>query len=134
MQCPLNARKDLPMVSLKTRLEKLEAQQQLNGVDGIQWLEQKINAATCDNERSYFQKVLEIVRELEPRPVFRPSSTPPDLICFNGVDMELKATHRWQFVIGLSFDSSLYQQKQEDGTWTPWQTSEEMHSTAEPAA
>ena len=121
------------MVSIKKRLEKLEAQQKQNGVDGIRWLEQQINAATCDNERSYFQKVLEMVRELEPRPVFTPSSTPSYLICFNGVDMELKATHRWQFVIGLSCDSSLYQQKQEDGTWTPWQTSEEMYSTAEPA-
>jgi hypothetical protein len=121
------------MVSIKTRLEKLEAQQQLNGVDGIEWLEQKINAATCDNERSYFQKVLEIVREFEPRPVFTPSPTSSDLICFTGVDMELKEAYRWQFVIGLSFDSSLYQQKQEDGTWTPWQTSEEMYSTEEPA-
>jgi hypothetical protein len=122
------------MVSLKTRLEKLEAQQQLNGVDGIEWLEKKINSATCDNERSYFQKVLEIVLELEPRPVFTPSSTSLDSICFAGVDMEFKETYRWQFAIGLSCDSSLYQQKQEDKTWTPWQTREEMYSAAEPAA
>jgi hypothetical protein len=119
---------------IKARLAKLEKEQKQeqvpefisdNTIDRIRQMSQDATG----NDKDYFDILFENC-ESELEEIEHPidiENKPPLIVCFHDYHGEgIEETFRHKFVIGIP-NSTLYQKKQEDGTWTPWQTYKEMY-------
>jgi hypothetical protein len=119
------------IIARLAKLEKEQNQVQTSELGPDNPMDRIRQRAACamGNEKDYFDTVFEYVEIEEPEDPKEDigNNEPPLIVCFETYHGEgIESTFRHQFILGLP-NSTLYQKKQEDGTWTPWQTYNEMY-------